>query len=376
MLSNSTSSPTRLGRAARFVGAVALGVVGTIITANAWSATAAPGDIDTTFVPTAGCRLLDTRAGQANIGNRAMPLGPGETHIVDVHGDNGECTGSLAIPSDATGVALNATAVGATTASNIRVYPGDLIEPPLLSNLNVTAGASPTPNKVDVQLSPDGTIALYNFKGNVDIVLDVVGYYTRSSLSDIDRRLALLEAGAGQLDPAVLERLGAVESLSAENEARAAAAEARSATADARSTANASEVQALRNAQPFAVTDYLYRRQVGEQATVIVDLEVVAPTDGHITAFSTTAVDNNRSDTRTRCTISPTTAMDFEFVQAAESPGSIGQDAQLSGTRTFSVAAGSTTNIYLVCDFFDFASNAYSARLTDTVLSALFTPSP
>jgi hypothetical protein len=65
---------------------------------------------------------------------------------------------------------------------------------PLLSNLNVSAGAPPTPNKVDVKLSPDGKIKVYNFNGSVNIVIDIVGYYTNSTLKEIAARLDALEA--------------------------------------------------------------------------------------------------------------------------------------------------------------------------------------
>ncbi len=163
----------------------AAAVAATLIVSAAWSADAAPGDTDTTYNPTAGCRITDTRSGADNVGPRSTPLGPDETYEITIHGSNGECTGPLSIPTDATGIAANVTAVGATTSSNIRIFPANLTEVPLLSNLNVTAGAPPTPNKVDVQLSPDGKIKAYNFKGNVHLVIDIVGYYTATSLKEL-----------------------------------------------------------------------------------------------------------------------------------------------------------------------------------------------
>ncbi len=171
--------------------AVVLALVCGALAMSAWSADAAPGDEDATFVPTAGCRVTDTRPPAQNVGPRSTPLGEDETFTVAIHGANGECTGPLAIPTDAVGVALNVTAVNATTSSNIRLFPADLAEEPLLSNLNVTAGAPPTPNKVDVKLSPDGAIKVYNFKGSVDIVIDIVGYYTNASLKELVAELAM-----------------------------------------------------------------------------------------------------------------------------------------------------------------------------------------
>ncbi len=172
----------RVRTAAWFATAIVVSVICALLVTQAWSAGAAPGGTDSTFVPTAGCRLADTRPAPDNVGLRSNPLGAGDVFEVAVHGANGDCTGGLAIPADAVAVALNVTAVNATSSSNIRVYPADLAEVPLLSNLNVSAGAPPTPNKVDVKLSPDGKIRVYNFRGSVNIFIDVVGYYTNSSL--------------------------------------------------------------------------------------------------------------------------------------------------------------------------------------------------
>ena len=174
--------------------AVVLSVVCTLLVTQAWSVGAAPGDDDATFVPTAGCRLADTRPAPDTVGPRSTPLGAGDIYEVTVHGSNGECAGGLAIPSDAVAVALNVTAVNATASSNIRLYPANLTSVPLLSNLNVTAGAPPTPNKVDVKLSPDGKIRVYNYNGSVDIILDVVGYYIKTSLAELATQIAVLEA--------------------------------------------------------------------------------------------------------------------------------------------------------------------------------------
>ncbi len=180
----------RVRSVAGVAGVVVLAVICTLLVTQAWSVGAAPGDEDSTFVPTAGCRVVDTRPAPNTIGLRSTPLGAGEVFEVTVHGENGDCTGPLAIPSDAVGVALNVTAVNATERSNIRIYPADLAEVPTLSNLNVTAGAPATPNKVDVKLSPDGKIRVFNFAGSVNIFIDVVGYYTNSSLQELVAELA------------------------------------------------------------------------------------------------------------------------------------------------------------------------------------------
>ncbi len=181
-----TTVEVRLGtRSLLALAVAAIALVGAaLVVATTWRADAAPGDTESTYVPWPGCRLTDTRP-DSTIGPRSTPLGADDSFNVAVYGDQGECTGDLAIPSDAVGLATNVTAVQATAQSNIRVYRGDLTEPPLLSNLNVFPGAPPTPNKVDVQLSPDGEITVYNFKGAVHIVIDVVGYYTAQGLQGL-----------------------------------------------------------------------------------------------------------------------------------------------------------------------------------------------
>ena len=152
--------------AAAAAAAAVVAVLCTLLVTEAWSVDATPGDSDSTFVPTAGCRVADSRAAFA-VGPRKAPLAADETLTVAIHGENGDCAGALAIPADAVAVALNVTATNATTNSNVRLFPADLTDVPKLSNLNVSAGAPPTPNKVDVKLSPDGKIKVYNFRGSV-----------------------------------------------------------------------------------------------------------------------------------------------------------------------------------------------------------------
>jgi hypothetical protein len=69
-----------------------------------------------------------------------------------VSGTNGNCT----IPTSATGIATNATAVHPTADSYITIYTADAVPRPTASNLNVVAGSPPTPNQVSVGLSSAG----------------------------------------------------------------------------------------------------------------------------------------------------------------------------------------------------------------------------
>jgi hypothetical protein len=73
-------------------------------------------------------------------------------------------------------VALNVTAVDVTAAGYVAAYPhGSSWQ--VTSDLNTTPGATST-NLVIVQLGPDGAISLANEAGSVDLVVDVLGWYS------------------------------------------------------------------------------------------------------------------------------------------------------------------------------------------------------
>ena len=126
-----------------------------------------------TFVPITPCRVLDTRPGSDKVGNRSTPIGGGESHTVAAHGNNGQCTG---IPTAATGLSLNVTALDATTPTFLTVWPTGAARP-TASNLNPSPGAPPTPNAVSTGLSADGRFDIFNASGTVNVIIDINGYY-------------------------------------------------------------------------------------------------------------------------------------------------------------------------------------------------------
>jgi hypothetical protein len=162
---------------------VVLAVLATVLVMQTWRVDAAPGDKDSTFVPVTPCRLFDMRPGEEPNGGKKLPLaaGEGNVHVQQVTGNVGNC---VAIPAEATAVSMNVTIVSPTAQSNLRVYPAD-VATPTVSNLNWLPGQSPTPNKVDVKLSDDGRIKLYNHAGTVNVLADVVGYYTNATLKEL-----------------------------------------------------------------------------------------------------------------------------------------------------------------------------------------------
>jgi hypothetical protein len=134
-------------------------------------ATAPFGAARADVVALAPARLLDTRPGETTIdGNQlgAGPTNPGTVLTLPVAGRGG-------VPTDATAVVLNITAVNATGPGYITVYACDTPRP-LASNLNYLT-TNPTPNAVITKLSATGTICLYTSANNVDLITDVNGYF-------------------------------------------------------------------------------------------------------------------------------------------------------------------------------------------------------
>lgn len=168
-----------------FAAALTAGLAGTML-ASATPSSALPAPGESTFVPVVPCRLLDTRPDPAfNVGSRTTPLGPGETHQLAVTGAQGNC----AVPDGASAVALNVTGVAPTAASYLTLFPFGA-DRPTSSNLNLVAGGAPTPNKVDVQLSADGELGLFNAFGEVHVIADVTGYYAADGLAELAAALA------------------------------------------------------------------------------------------------------------------------------------------------------------------------------------------
>jgi len=126
-----------------------------------------------TFIPITPCRVIDTRPAPDTVGAKSSPLGAGEIHTVETHGDNGDCTG---IPNEATAVSLNVTAIGATQPTFLTIWAADATQPES-SSLNPVPGAPPTPNAVTTELNGDGEFSIYNLQGNVDVLADINGYY-------------------------------------------------------------------------------------------------------------------------------------------------------------------------------------------------------
>jgi uncharacterized protein (DUF1501 family) len=115
--------------------------------------------------PVTPARLLDTREG---IGSSVARVA-GDKHV------SLQVTGRGGVPTNATAVVLNVTAVAPTSASFISVYPTG-VERPETANLNFVAGQT-VQNLVVAKLGANGNVDLFNLAGDVDIVADLNGYF-------------------------------------------------------------------------------------------------------------------------------------------------------------------------------------------------------
>lgn len=138
------------------------------------------------FVSIQTCRILDTRQLNPPAGPDIGPytrVGDGQTILVDIDEtfQNQTCSG---IPTNGVlSVLLNVTAVNPSQLSFMVLYPGDVSDAnrPVGSNVNFKNGDAPTANQVTVLVGSNagdnGLFKLYNHDGEVDVVIDINGYY-------------------------------------------------------------------------------------------------------------------------------------------------------------------------------------------------------
>lgn len=302
----------RLQSVAWFATAVVAGMLATLVLTWAWSADAAPGESDATFVPITPCRLIDTRPPPDRVGTAAM-FGTDDTKTFAVHGVTGDCT----IPSDAVGLSLNVTTLNATLPTFLTVWDEGAI--PNSSSLNPSPGQPPIPNAVSTPLTSDGSLRVYNLQGSVDVIVDVNGYFTKDSLQEIARRLDALEAQ-----------------------------------------------------RPVVWTEVDSFTSVGATDTVAVEVSLTVPAAGNITVFSTTTARETTADQFVACSIDESATFDAQFIQRWQSPGAVGKDSQLAGVRVFDVAGGQSVTYSLVC----LNTSGGTSEVFDATIAAMFTPAP
>lgn len=199
---------------AAFTAGLAVAAIG-VFTFQSWRAEAIDGG-ESTFVPIAPCRLLDTRPDTA-VGPKSSPLGPKEEYPLQVTGTQGRCVG---IPTQATAISINLTALLATQDTYVSVYPSNVANPGTAA-LNLALGQPPTPNKIDVKLSPAGKVTLFNRYGSVHIVGDVLGYYRHDGLADLQAQIHTLKVDyKAAINTLKVDLQGQINSIKVDYQAR------------------------------------------------------------------------------------------------------------------------------------------------------------
>lgn len=143
------------------------------------SADVSSGD-RTVLIPIVPCRLTDTRPAPSTVGPRSSPLGAADTYKVEVQHSSTGCAGT--IPTDASSLLLNVTAVGASARTFVTIWSDGTR--PNASSLNPDTGQPPTPNAVTTKLSATQTFNIYNDSGAVNLIVDVAGYYVNHDHDD------------------------------------------------------------------------------------------------------------------------------------------------------------------------------------------------
>jgi hypothetical protein len=123
-------------------------------------------------------RVCDTRFGGSTQGcSTPGTVGPGLSNVLNINVTGIDGIPDLGSTHSPLALVANVTAVNATTGTFITVYPGNL-SPPNAADINVPSFL-PVNNLVLVGIDPaTGTINLFNDLGNVNLIVDVYGYYS------------------------------------------------------------------------------------------------------------------------------------------------------------------------------------------------------
>lgn len=119
------------------------------------------------FRPLLPSRIMDTRSGADG---RIGALGSQETYNLTVAGRG-------SVPATGAGsVVINVTVTNPTQPGYLAVFPAGQ-GTPVASNLNFAAGQT-VANRVIAKLGAGGAIGIYAFGGSVDVIVDVMGWFT------------------------------------------------------------------------------------------------------------------------------------------------------------------------------------------------------
>jgi hypothetical protein len=133
------------------------------------------------FGPITPVRAMDTRLGLG-----AATFNRGTVRVLDL---------AKVAPPGATAVSLNVTAVDPAASTYLTVWPTGVARPDT-SNVNVSPGQNRS-NAVVVGLGSQQSVSLYNFDGRVEVIVDVMGWFTGGFRGVTPTRLMDTRRGLG-----------------------------------------------------------------------------------------------------------------------------------------------------------------------------------
>jgi hypothetical protein len=119
-------------------------------------------------------RICDTRPN--NPSSLSGAYAQCNSHTIGANSSlNVQVTGLAGVPSDATAVVVNLTGVSPSAPTYLTVYPN--LPRPFASDLNPAVGGVAA-NLVVATLNSSGQINIYNSAGSINVVVDVLGWYS------------------------------------------------------------------------------------------------------------------------------------------------------------------------------------------------------
>ena len=135
------------------------------------------------YFPLTPLRILDTRSYSTNVYQySSQPLGPNQTINVQIVNYVNKDNVSDNVPTTATAVVLNLTALDSTANNDyLSVWPAGQTRP-VVSSLNFNSNQIVS-NLVTVPIGSNGQISVFNAVGDVNVIGDLEGYFAPSSSS-------------------------------------------------------------------------------------------------------------------------------------------------------------------------------------------------
>jgi hypothetical protein len=172
-LGGASASPASPARSTASVGLLSAGQISAaqLSAAQMVVAPATPQDL---YVPIKPCRVVDTRV-------QVGPIGSGVTRTYYVNGTSGfapqgGASGGCGVPAGAVGVTATLSAVTPSHAGYLRAWAAGGAEPGA-TLLNYGTGNTSTGTSVQVKSGTGKNLAVKNYGGPTQLVIDVTGYY-------------------------------------------------------------------------------------------------------------------------------------------------------------------------------------------------------